>query len=1037
MGSKLRCVSGLVQAAFIGWLGLFSGCNKAPHFSTTDRFAPFQVSQNLEKDFQNPPQQARPWAFWWWLEGNIDKAGIRKDLVAMKKVGLAGALIYDAGSSSYRDVQRTPAGPAYMSDAWCSLFKDAVRVADSLGLQISMNITSGWNDGGPWVQPRYAAKRLVWSKTRVKGPKKLDQMLPLPKNVYRSEKDSVLYFQPVTVLAVPLSDSSAEVSPLLYFSQKAVHNVGVPQTPNGYNWSIFLQEDSASLKQHSVRLRDLIDISEHVDSTGRIRWNAPAGSYAIYRFGYSGTGSRVSTSSPGGEGLAIDYMDTAATDLQFHHVPAALIQAAGRHVGKSLMYLHDDSWELGAANWTPGFVSAFKALRNYDPIPYLPVIAGEIVDNKSVSNRFLYDFRRTIADLIAQNHYERLKTLAHQNGLGVHPEGGGPHPAPIDALKNLGINDIPMGEFWAKVKTHRVRDYERIFVKQSASAAHTYGRRYVQAEGPTSIGPQWEMDPRRLKPTIDRAFCEGLNRLVFHTFTHSPDEVGKPGNEYFAGTHFNPNITWWKQAPAYVDYISRCQFLLQQGAFVADVCYYYGDNVPNQVHLKRIDSALGEGYDYDWVDTQVLLDSMEVRDHEIYLKDGMHYRVLVLPDRKRMPLPVLRKIKQLVRAGATVIGPKPVQATGLSGYPTADRIVHTLADELWGNQPERGEKKVGKGKVVWGKTIRKVLEEAGVQPDFVAEGKRQLQDVDYIHRTYKDYDIYFISNWKDTAQHFMADFRVHGKVPAFWHADDGQIIPAMVYSTFPGHTSLPIALPAYGSVFVVFKKAKEKPHVDSIWHNGKQLYPFPPASEIEASAFGLTEDSQLVVNQGGHYTYHLTDHEKKQWAVDPLVSPDTLSAGWTINFDTSWGGPAEVHWDSLMAWNQSQMTGIRYYSGTAIYKNHFHLGAGQADEHTQVVLDLHSVFNVATVKINNGPEKVLWKYPFSLDITPFIHKGENTLAIKVVNLWPNRIIGDQYLSPDQRYTHTNVIKFTKDYPLLPSGLIGPVVLRYQPTLKIR
>lgn len=1009
----------------------------SPHFTTTNRFAPFSPSKNLEKDFQNPPHQARPWAFWWWLEGNIDKKGIREDLVAMKNAGLGGALIYDAGSSSYSDVRRTPSGPKYMSERWRELFKYAVKVADSLGLQISMNITSGWNDGGPWVTPQYAAKKLVWSKTKVTGPVELNQQLPLPDNVFVWNKDSLPYFWPVAALAVPVADSSDKVTPLKYFNQKAVHNVSVPQTPNGYNWNIFLQEDPSTLYQYSVHSKDIIHISRAVDSSGHIHWKVPKGDYVIYWFGYTGTGSRVSTSSPGGEGLAIDYMDTSATALQFRKVPKVLINEMKQYVGKGLKYLHDDSWELGAANWTPGFVQAFKNLRGYDPVPYLPILAGEIINNKDISNRFLYDFRRTIADLIAQNHYKRLKTLSHQNGLGIHPESGGPHPAPIDALKNLGIDDIPMGEFWAKVKTHRVQDYQRIFVKQSASAAHTYGRRYVQAEGPTSIGPQWEMDPRRLKPTIDRAFCEGLNRLVFHTFTHSPDSAGKPGYEYFAGTHFNPNITWWKQAPAYINYISRCQVLLQQGAFVGDVCFYYGNNAPNQVHLKRINPSLGAGYDYDCVDTQVLLDSMFVKDHNICLNDGMHYEVLVLPGRKTIPLKVLKKVKQLVHDGATVIGPKPERTMSLTGYPQADKEVKKIVDELWGNKDQLKEKDYGKGKVVWGKTIRQVLKERGVRPDFIAEGKKQLQDIDYIHRRYKAYDIYFVCNRKDTAQWFTADFRVTGKSPSLWFPDEGTIIPQRVFTTHKIYTSVPLYLPAYGSVFVVFKKEDKAPHIDSIQFNHTYIYPFQSEEKNISSHFVPAKDNKIIFNKPGNYTLQFSDNKKKPFSVSAVSPPKAINSNWKVYFDTAWGGPGYVTFDTLISWPQSKIKGIKYYSGTAIYKNSFSLNNDKINDHLQIILDLNTVYNLAEVKVNSRLADILWKYPFSADITPYVHQGTNQIELKVINLWPNRIIGDQFLPPDERFTHTNVIKFTKDYPLLPSGLIGPVVLKFKPVISIK
>lgn len=1007
------------------------------HFIGNDAYAPFTPGKNLEKSFQNPPAQAKPWAFWWWLEGNIDEAGIRKDLAAMKAVGISGAIIFNAGSSSYTDVERTPPGPVFMSSRFRQLFKDAVKVADSLHILISMNIGSGWNDGGPWVTPEYAAKKLVWSELKVTGPVQLNQTLPLPSNVFSLGGDARPYFKPVATLAIRLGDSSVRVTPLEYFNQKAVHNVNIPQTPDGYNWNIFLQEDTSTLNQYDAKLKDIINISGQVDSAGNIHWSVPPGNYVILRFGYTCTGARVSTGSPGGGGLAIDYMDAQAMDLQFNKVPGVLIKDISLQKGGALKYLYDDSWELGAANWTSGFMKDFKQQHGYDIIPYLPVIAGWIIDNKDISNRFLFDFRRTIGNLIAKNHYQHFRELAHEHGLGIHSEAGGPHPAPIDALKNMGIDDMPQGEFWAKVNTHRVKDYERIFVKQGASAAHIYGRRYVQDEGPTSIGPQWEMDPVHLKPTIDRAFCEGMNRIVFHTFTHSPESVGKPGYEYFAGTHFNPNITWWKQAPAYVNYITRCQFMLQQGAFVGDVCFYYGDNVPAQVHLKRIDPSLGEGYDYDWIDTQILLDSMNVKNNRIYLNNGMHYEVLVLPDQTTIPLPVLNKIKQLVNDGATVIGPRPESSAGLSGYPAANTAVEKTGDELWGNIDGKivTSHRYGKGEVIWGKTIRAVLHERGVIPDFIAEGKKQLQDVDYIHRHYKDYDIYFVCNLRDTAQWFTADFRATDESPSLWFPDDGKIIPQQVFTTHDTYTSLPLYLPSHGSVFVVFKSDHENPHIDTIQYNNKIIYPFKPDEKEDSLYFVSMGGNNLMVNRTGRYILHSSDDRLKQIAVSVPV-PDTIKGRWEVHFDTAWGGPGNVTFGKLISWTKSADKGIKYYSGTAVYKNTFKLRAGEINKNCLIQLDLGILYNVATVKINGQYAGILWKKPFTVDASPYVKEGINNIEIKVVNLWPNRIIGDQFLPPGKRYTHTNVIKFTKDYPLPSSGLLGPVVIEYKPLISV-
>lgn len=1018
---------------------LFLGCrNSEKSHRNRSSFVKIKDSQNLAKEFQSPPASAKPWAFWWWLEGNISKPGILHDLKAMKKVGIGGAIIFDAGSSSYQDVKRTEPGPPFMSSQWKSLFTYAVRTADSLGLGLSMNIGSGWNDGGPWVTPEMAAKKITWSHEVVKGPSTLDRKLKDPDDLFIASGSSKPYFKQVAVLAVKRNSSYPNLPPIKNFDLKAVHRLLHKKYPQkgGYDWSMYLQQDTLqSDRGYDARLDDIINLNSNVDSAGHVNWNVPEGTFDLYRFGYTGTGAVVSTHSPGGGGLAIDYMSSDGMDLQFEHTVGKILPLVKPYIGTGLRFLHDDSWELGLANWTTGFVSAFKKQHGYNPIPYLPILTSKIIENRDVSNRFLYDYRRTIADLIAKNHYGRFRTLAHQYDLGLHPEGGGPHPAPIDGLKNLGRNDIPMGEFWAKVKTHRVGDYERIFVKQSASVAHTYGKKLVQAEGPTSIGPQWEMDPQHIKPTLDRVFCEGLNRLVFHTFTHSPKSAGKPGNEYFAGTHFNPNITWWDQAPAYVNYITRSQLLLQQGKFVADVCYYYGDNVPNQVSLKRVQPGLNlpDGYDYDVADTEVLLKRMSVRDHEIYLPDGMHYKLLILPDRKAIPLDVLKKLQTMVKKGATIVGPRPQSIPGLENYKEADDQLKVIAEKMWGNIDGRqvSEHAYGEGRVIWGNDLKKILLDKQSQPDFKYESSKDQTFIDYIHRSSDNVEIYFLANRKNQPADIKASFRVKGMTPELWNPVNGQEIYQSIFSEKEGRIDMPLHLSPYGSTFVIFHHSQPQgKHYSSITYNGKQIYP-----NILDKYGLLPEDignDVLEFPATGTYELKTSDNKLQTVHIKSYLKEKSLEGSWMVHFSAKWGGPDTVRFDKLNSWTKHDDPGIKYYSGTAVYQKDFRIDPELLDDSYRVELELGKVYNIAEVIVNGKDTGVLWKKPFKVDITDEVRQGENTLEVKVVNLWPNRIIGDQYLPEDKRYTHTNVTKFTKDYPLLPSGLLGPVKLSFLP-----
>lgn len=987
--------------------------------------------EDLAAGFANPPDDAKPRVFWWWLEGYINKEGILSDLTAMKNAGIKGAILFDAGSSSYNKMSKTPAGPVFMGPEWIDLFHYTCHVADSLGLELSLNIGSGWNDGGPWVTPELASKKLVWSEMNVEGPRKLTETLPMPDKLFTPEGGEP-YYKPIAVLALKLKENSDSVKPLENMHIKAVHSIyNIPFTANGlgYDWGIFMKEEPLPRDESNASLENVTDISAFVDEKGQINWDVPAGKYLIMRFGYTPTGIKVSTHSPGGGGLAIDYMSTAAMDVQYDSVVGALTKG---HPSKSLKYLHDDSWELGASNWTHTFTEEFSAMNGYDIKQFLPVLTGRIIGNRDVSNRFLYDFRRTIADLIYKHHYQRFAELAKKEGLGIHSESGGPHPAPIDALKNLGLNAIPMGEFWIRANTHRVEPHRRLYVKQPASAAHIYGKKFVQAEGPTSIGPHWEEDFAYMKPTLDRVYCEGMNRLVIHTFTHSPKEAGVPGNEYFAGTHFNPNATWWKQAPAFLQWNARNAFMLSQGLFAADVCYYYGDNVPNQVPLKHIDPELGEGYDYDVCNTEVILTRMDVKNGQIVLPDGMHYEVLVLPDWTVIPPAVLEKIAELVKKGATVIGPRPVSSVGLKDAAAGDKKVKELAQTLWGNIDGKTvfEHTYGEGKIVYGKTIREVLLSKGKQPDFAYKSRKPDAFIDYIHRTTPDAEIYYIVNRNERPEYIQTVFRVDGKTPELWNPDKGTITPQAIFSTNDHRVQMPLFLDPFGSVFVVFRKNAAPSYYTSIKRNGQPLFPELPADTFDVSPFTSMPDGNILYTVAGAYELTKNDGTVSKVQADVPDSQE-INTTWQVSFSKEWGGPEKTTFDTLISWSDHHNPGIKYYSGTAVYDNTFTLTAAQLQQKA-VYLDLGAMYNLAEVTVNGKHTGVWWTHPFRADISAFVKEGVNELQVKVVNLWPNRIIGDQSLPEEKRFTRTNVRKFDKDYPLRKSGLVGPVRIQFYP-----
>ena len=905
-----------------------------------------QQPKALETGFALPPPEARLRCYWWWLNGNTNEAAITRDLEQMHAKGYGGALLVDADGSGQQGNRMVPAGPTFGSARWRELYRHALQEAARLDLEISLNVESGWNLGGPAVKPEQAAKLLTFSRVAVQGPGEIRRALPLP-------PAKIGFYRDIAVLAYPLRHG--EAMPKRPIRQLALKTAAQELGMSAPVTLPLLEDLTAEPGEQDALVGEVVDLSAKMTPDGAFAWQAPAGAWEILRVGYMASGAKVSTSSGAWQGLAIDYLDRAEFQSYWRDNIEPLLADAKPYLGKTLRYLVTDSWELGGVNWTPNFRQEFRARRGYDPLPYLPIASGRILDSRDTSNRFLNDLRRTVADLVIDGHYRPFADAAARYGLGIHPESGGPHGAPLDALETLGVSTFPQMEFWARSATHRVRDEERFFVKQGSSAAHTYGKTLVAAEGMTSIGPQWEESIwQNLKPTFDQAVCEGLNRLVWHTFTSSPKDAGLPGQEYFAGTHLNPNVTWWNKAGPFLTYINRSQFLLQQGVPVSDVLIYYGDNIPNFVQYKGADPAkVLPGYDYDVIDEYALTHRATVKGGRIVLPEGTSYQILVLPDRPSMSLAALGAVQKLVAGGAQVLGPRPERTTGIGD----DNAVRSIASAVW-------------PKVHTNQTARALLRARGIAPDF--EGP---PDTDYVHRRAGGAEIYFVRNGKPEALEAEFTLRVHGKAPELWHADSGRIEDAPAYQfTADGRTRLPLSLDPNGSVFVVFRRA------------GTGRQPTAPS------------------------------------ATPP--SPVPLNGPWTVSFTPGWGAPAQATFDKLLSWSEHPDPGIRYYSGTARYTTRVDLPTVR-----EWTLDLGDVREIAEVWLNGQPLGILWKKPFTAKLGPAARVGSNQLAIEVVNLWPNRLIGDQNLPPEKRFTQTNITKFQADSPLMPSGLLGPVVLR--------
>lgn len=985
------------------------------------------LAASLESGFTDPPRDARLRAYWWWLNGNVTKAAITRDLEQMKAKGFGGALICDAGGAAQDGNAPVPHGPTFFSPQWRELYKHALKEADRLGLEMSLNIQSGWNLGGPMIKAEDAPKKLVWSTIQIEGPLSLERALPQPQHAPELYRD-------LFVLAYPVKRALAgqQRRPIQALSQKTLQE--------GLGWSApdcspLLRDYPDSPGEEDTKSLQVLDLTG-MAGEGKLRWNAPAGRWEILRIGYTlNDHAQVSTCSDGWGGYALDPIDGRVFKSYWQQVVEPLIADAGPLAGKTLKYLHTDSWEVEVLNWTPTLREEFRRRRGYDLVPFLPIITGRILDSRSVSDRFLHDFRRTIGDLAVDNHFKLFSEGAHRHGMQIHPESGGPHSVPVDSLQCLGMDDAPMSEFWARASGHRVSDSDRFFMKQPASAAHTYGRRLVLGEGFTDIGLHWQETLwDNLKPSFDRAVCEGLSLLVWHAFVCSPAEMGLPGQQYFAGTHFNPNTTWWPVAAPFLAYINRIQFLLQQGLFVADACYYYGDHVPNFAQLKRSDPArVLPGYDYDVITEEALIRRMGVQDGRIIMPDGMNYRLLVLPPVNRISPAVLRTIRELVAEGATVVGAKPTQSTSLANYPKCDEEVLRISDELWGrcDGSNNTEHAFGKGRVISGKSAREVLMAGGIVPDFEISGGAP-GGFDYIHRKDRETDIYFVCNRSDSWENVTCAFRISGKAPEIWLPDTGEIRTCPVFDEKDGRTIVPIRLEPYGSAFVIFRSPTST-RIVSASQNGEPIFAASSARDLTGVIEVRNRRDQMFLIAAEPGVYKLKDANNRigQATVAPLQAPDLLDGRWILHAPlTALESPKTkaMPLDELKSWTSFSDPKIKYFSGTLKYTREIELGYERFGNGKRLWLDLGKVCEIAEVELNGHNLGVLWKPPARVDITDAAKPGKNQLTVRVTNFWPNRIIGDQLVRDSERVTQTNIRKVTANTPLMTSGLLGPVRL---------
>ena len=1002
--------------------------------------------QKLKEGFNNVPQEAKMRTWWFWMSGIATKKSITQDLEAMNANGIAGAILCDNGGDY------SPPGVVFMSNEWKENFAHVIKEADRFGIEISLNIQSGCGDpGNPNIKDDNGLKKVTWSEQQVSGPKKIEMELPMPANK--------IFYKDLTIQAVKTPESDKRKDELIKnWSVKSFNKkVSRSKELDRYDMNEFYDTHDDKGKAAAITKNEVIDLSGYYKD-GILSWDVPAGNWTIIRYGYTSTGKRNDYASEGYKGgLCYDPIHKRGINAQWQDVVKPLIDIAKAN-GNSLKYVHVDSWEMGTTNWTHDFEIEFKKRRGYDIEPYLPILAGRIVESREMTNRFLEDFRKTVGDLAAEYNYSELHRLAHSEGISMHSENAGPHLPPVDGLKTLGINDIPMGESWARATTHRNTEGKRLHVKLGASAAHIYGKRFFAAEIPTSIGPVWERSPADVKIVLDRAFCTGVNRVNWHTYTSSPDEYGLPGVEYFAGTHMNRHVTWWKEAKTFIDYINRTQHMLTQGLHVADVLGYQGSGVPLFGFLESDRGDIPQGYAWDMCNSDVLLNRASVKNGRIYLTDGKNYSLLALSKHKDISLPVLKKIEEMVKQGVVLVGNPPERASGLTGFPESDKELKVIVKKLWGDADGCNTfvNNHGKGRVYVGKTVAEVLELEKIKPDLKWEPKEDI-DLEYIHRTSDDVDIYYVLNkwaWKgindlnhrnlstlpDRFVHVNCSFRVEGnrKIER-WDPVTGEMTLVEVYKYKNGCYTLPVSLEPEGAAFYVFTKAKKANNIITIARDGNVLIEGNTPLTVGASGV-FVRDNQLEVSGKGKYLLTFADGREFKINQSESVEEIDLDGSWQVTFleKPLLGEPFSATFDKLKSWTESEKHAIKYFSGTAVYENSF-MVSKKSILKGRTYLNLGKVGDIATVRLNGKKGGVYWKPPYIADITDYVQEGENKLEIKVTNLWINRLIGDEKLPAEKRKTSTNLVNVAQyeklgssdaDKYLRYSGLMGPVKIQF-------
>ncbi len=1061
-------------------------------------------SDTLSEGFSNPPADTRPWVYWYWIDENISKAGITKDLEAMARVGIGQALIGHISPGSVRGETKM------LSEEWWDMLIFAVKEGQRLGVDIGLFNGPGWSQsGGPWIKLDQSMRYVSSSEVMVHGPAMFNEKLPEPgpdfkqiavqafpadimltntirrtdierinsypetqnlNNLVDGDTATTYLFQgnsdseeliiefhckgnrtiqtlkfhqlPVSLFAeveFQRADSLGKFNTVRKFTidrRNVNFQIGpkryepvlfsVPATSSntfrlvcenikassgaGFReielqtypvvdqyidkqlgkmssdplplWDAYLWPNQPEPDpKYVINQEKIISLTSQVDESGILHWEIPEGDWVIINSGMVPSGAVNVPVPPEATGYESDKFSKQATEIHFNSFVGKFLEKMPEADRQALKTIVIDSYEVGSQNWSNDFAKIFLEKFGYDPIPWLPVFSGRIVKSADLSNRFLWDVRRLTADLIAENYVATFRELSNKHGLKLWVENYGHWGFPAEFLKYGGKADMISGEFWFE---NPFWDLGPLESRAASSAAHIYGKNKVFAEAFTA-GFNFRQYPGSMKKRGDRIFCEGVNHFVLHVYIHQPWDDKVPGVTAWFGMSFQRNNTWFEQSKVWIDYLRRCHYMLQQGEAVTDVCYFIGEDAPKM--SGTLNPALPKGYDYDFINAEVLEQS-EVVDGVIVLPSGKKYRLLILPELETMRPGLLEKITRLIYEGAKIYGPAPKRSPSMAGFPQSDKDVTDLSAKVWGNQGTRDvmSKTYGKGNLFNGLALNEVFKEISLTPDLICADTGVM----WTHRKAYGQDIYFISNQNDKEVKTEISFRVRNKIPEFWQPDTGSITEASAYHSENERTIVPVTLDAAGSVFIVFRK-----------------------------------EGSNTMNPG----------EMQNEVSTRSTTKISLENPWRLYFPQDWDAPDSIQINNLTSWSEFSQPGIKYFSGTATYKNTFEIAEEHLQGNSRVMLDLGEVMMMAEVIVNGKNLGILWKKPYRTEITSVIKKGINQLEIRITNTWWNRLIGDEKF-PDgfpgsdvhSPRTYTTVKAWKAEDALLDAGLIGPVVI---------